>query len=98
MVPKAKQTTVKNPTENALVEQIYSTLEDQLQLKIFGNNYIGEVDYLLQISLFTIKAAKPSNCAYPPSQLAYISYRADVIFLWKDLPGGTRSGWPAHIG
>jgi hypothetical protein len=74
---EAKQTTVKNPTANSLVKRIHLTLEDQLHTKHFGNNYIGEVDYLLQIALFAIRAATPSNCTYSPSQLAY---RVDMFF------------------
>ncbi len=42
-----------------------------MRAKCFGDNYIGEVDCLLQIALFTIRAAMCSNCAYSPSQLAY---------------------------
>jgi transposase InsO family protein len=68
---KAKQTTVKNPTANSLVKQIRSTLKGQLHMKFFCGNYIGEVDYLLQIALFAIRAAMPFNCTYSPSQLAY---------------------------
>jgi hypothetical protein len=64
---EAKQTTVKNPTANSLVKQIHSSLEDQLHAKVFGDSYIGECDCLLQIALFAIRAATPSNCAYSPS-------------------------------
>ncbi len=74
---KAKQTTVKNPTANSLAKRISSTFEDQLQTKIFGINYIGEVNYLLQIALFAIRTVMPSNCAFSPSQLAY---RVDMFF------------------
>jgi hypothetical protein len=66
---KAKQTTVKNPTANYLVKQIHSTLKDQLCTKQIDNNYIGEVDYLHQIALFSIREAMPSNCTYSPSHL-----------------------------
>jgi hypothetical protein len=68
---EAKQTTVKNPTANSLIKQIYSTLKDQFFTKKIGNNYIGEVDYLLQIAFFAIRAATPSNCGYSSSQLAH---------------------------
>ncbi len=39
-----KCTKVKNPTANALVEHLHSTLEDQLQTKILGEDFVGEVD------------------------------------------------------
>jgi hypothetical protein len=68
---------VKNPTANSLIKQINSSLEDQLRMKIFGDNYIGEVNYLHQIALFAIRAAMPSNYTYSPSQLAY---RVDMFF------------------
>ncbi len=42
-----------------------------MRTKFFGDNYIDEVGYLLQIDLFTIRAATHSNYAYSPSQLAY---------------------------
>jgi hypothetical protein len=48
-----------------------------LRTIFWGDNYIGEVDYLLQITLFAIRAAAPSNFAYSPSQLAY---RVDMFF------------------
>jgi transposase InsO family protein len=44
---EAKLTTGKNPTANSLVEQIHLTLKDQLHTKLLGNNYIGEINYLL---------------------------------------------------
>jgi hypothetical protein len=59
---EAKKMTAKNFTANFLFKQIHSTLENQLRTNIFGNNYIGEAN-LLQIALFAIRAATPSNCA-----------------------------------
>jgi hypothetical protein len=79
---------VKNPTANSLVERIHSTLKDQLHTKIFGDNYIGEVNYLLQIALFMIRAAMPSNCAYSPSQLAngvYMIFHQQIHIDWLAL-------------
>ena len=55
----------------------FSHRTNQLRTKIFGDDYIGEVHYLLHIALFAIRAATPSNCAYSPSQLAY---KVDMIF------------------
>jgi hypothetical protein len=84
----AKQATVKNPTANPLVKRINSTLKDQLQTKIFGNNYIGEVNHLLQIALFAIRVATPSNYAYSPSQLAYgvdMISRQQIHIDWLEL-------------
>jgi hypothetical protein len=78
----SKCTTVKNPTANALAECLHSTLEDQLQTKILGEDFVGEVDYLIQIALFANRATTPSNCAYSPSQLAY---GVDMIFRQKIL-------------
>jgi transposase InsO family protein len=47
-----KCATVKNPTANSLVERLHSTLEDQLRTKILGEDFVGKVDYLIQIVLF----------------------------------------------
>ena len=77
-----KCTTVKNPTANLLVERLHSTLEDQLRTKILGEDFVGEVDYLIQIALFANRATTPSNCAYSPSQL---TYGVDMIFRQKIL-------------
>jgi hypothetical protein len=77
-----KCTTVKNPNANALVERLHSTLEDQLRTKILGKDFVGKVDYLIQIALFANRATTPSNCAYLPSQLAY---GVDMIFRQKIL-------------
>ncbi len=77
-----KCTTVKIPTANALVERLHSTLEDQLRTKILGKDFVGKVDYLIQITLFAIRATTPSNWAYSPSQLAH---GVDMIFRQKIL-------------
>jgi hypothetical protein len=64
------------------VERLHSTLEDQLRTKILGEDFVGEVDYLIQIALFANRATTPSNCAYSPSQL---TYGVDMIFRQKIL-------------
>jgi hypothetical protein len=75
-----KCTTIKNPTANVLVERLHSTLEDQLQTKILGKDFVSEADYLIQIALFANQVTTPSNCTYSPSQLAY---GVDMIFRQK---------------
>jgi hypothetical protein len=83
-----KCTTVKNPTANALVECLHSTLEDQLRTKILGKDFVGKVDYLIQIALFANRATTPSNCAYSPSQLTYgvdMIFRQRILIDWVAL-------------
>jgi hypothetical protein len=75
-----KCTTVKNLTANELVERLHSMLEDQLCTKILDEDFVGKVDYLIQIALFANQVTTPSNCAYLPSQLAY---GVDMIFRQK---------------
>jgi hypothetical protein len=53
-----------------------------------GEDYIGEVDYLIQIALFANRATTPSNCAYSPSQLTYgvdMIFRQKIVINWVAL-------------
>ncbi len=45
--------------------------------QILCKDFVGKVDYLIQIALFANQATTPSNCTYLPSQLAY---GVDMIF------------------
>jgi hypothetical protein len=47
-----------------------------------GKDFVHEVDYLIQITLFANRVTTPSNCAYSPSQLAC---GVDMIFRQKIL-------------
>ncbi len=74
---KSKPTTVKNPTAQALIEQLQLTLGDQLCISIYTiDDWQEDVNHLIQACVWAIHT-NPSNSPYNPSQLAF---GMDMIF------------------
>ena len=85
---KAVATTVKNPQAQSLVERMHLTLEDMLRTKIIpeSDNWMDQVDYLLQTCAFSIRAIVSSNNEYSPAQLAFgvdMLFRTKVRIDWE---------------
>jgi hypothetical protein len=68
---KSKLTTVKNPMANAIVKRIHGMLGEQLRAKIFDADWSDDVDALIQVCAFALRAASPAQGTYSPAQLAF---------------------------
>jgi hypothetical protein len=79
----SKPTTVKNPTANAVVERIHgSTLGKQLRSTVFESDWSDDVDMLIQVCAYALRAASPARGTYSPAQLVF-GY--DMVFWQKVL-------------
>ena len=79
---ESEPTTVKNPRANAIVEHIHGTLGEQLHATVFGDDWSNDVDTLIQVCAFALRATSPARGTYSPAQLAF-GY--DMIFWQKVL-------------
>ncbi|KAL7474006.1 hypothetical protein ACHAW6_000008, partial [Cyclotella cf. meneghiniana] len=69
---QSKPTTVKNPTTQALVERLHLTLGDHLRTTIYNiDNWLDNVNHLIQACAWAIRTTNPSSSPYNPSQLAF---------------------------
>ena len=68
---EVKPTTVKNPTANAIVEQIHGILGEQLRATVFGADWSDDVATLIQACAFALNATSPARGTYLPAQLAF---------------------------
>ncbi len=74
---EAKPTMVRNPTANAIVERIHSTLGEQLRATVFGADWRDNVNTLIQACANALCATLPAQGTYLPAQLAF---GHDLIF------------------
>jgi transposase InsO family protein len=74
---KPKPMMVKNPTANAIMEQIHGTLGEQLRATVFGADWSDNVDTLIQACTFALRVTSPARGTYSPAQLAF---GHDLIF------------------
>ena len=82
----SKNTTIKNPAANAVVERIHGTLGEQLRSTIFGADWSNDINTLIQACAFALRAASPARGTYSPAQLAFgydLIFRQKVLIDWE---------------
>ena len=83
---ESKATTVKNPTANGVVERMQLNLGEQLRTKVFDEEFMGDLDTLLQSCAYGIRATHPAHFQYSPCEMAFshnMIFRERVLIDWE---------------